>query len=297
MLLSAKKLTKIFHPGGLFNQRKSSTRAIDCISFDIQPQEILGVIGESGSGKTTLARMIAGITEPTEGRISLSNEINDPHTDIQMIFQNPFEALDPRMSVRASLEEPLRVKRQTNSLDKVIDQVCRQTEIPRSWLSRKPSQFSGGQRQRIVIARSIVTNPKLLVCDEPTASLDSLTQRRILGLLLTLKKEMYLSILFISHDLDLVSAISDRMIVLTSGIIVEIGATKDVMDQPLHPYTRMLVQSNPQELFQNKKEKPIHGPGCAYVFDCSCGSGLCRQKTPDLRQIRTGHFVACHHAN
>ena len=293
MFLIAKELTKYFTvEKNFFNPVKRKIKALDGISFWLVKGETLGIVGESGCGKTTLARILGSIILPTSGEIQFSKEITKPSRDIQMVFQNPYESLDPKMSIEESLLEPLIVNKiDTNPLGRV-KKALESVHLPLEWLSRLPHQFSGGQRQKIVIARAIAPEPKLLICDEPTSSLDLSLQAQILNLLMDLKEKNNLTLIFISHNLKIIKIISDRIMVMHSGIIVEIGPRDDIVHAPAHPYTRLLM-----DITQGKKEHAqdpyVEEKRCKYFSRCRFRQKKCQECEPKITEISKDHWVAC----
>ncbi|MFA5038944.1 MAG: oligopeptide/dipeptide ABC transporter ATP-binding protein [Candidatus Omnitrophota bacterium] len=294
MLLSAEHLTK-YYPlrASIFSRARACVRALEDVSFRLPEQHSLGVMGESGSGKTTLARLLANLIAPTRGTLSFSPAISDRTKDIQIISQNPWEALDPRMTIGQSLKEPLIIHRMNDIRDRLrrsLDLVG----LDRHCLNRLPHEFSGGQRQRIVIARAMSCGPKILVCDEPTSSLDISVQAQILNLLLDLKEQQKLSLIFITHDARLLPVISDSILVLHSGIMVERGPREAVLNKPLHPYTRQLMT------LSKLHEKPqaargAGGAGCPFWQVCSLKKTECSEHLPEIVQISPEHWVRCCH--
>lgn len=293
MLFTVKKLTKYFFiKQGLFSSRSNTIEALKNICFQVKEGEVFGVIGESGCGKTTLARIIGRVITPSFGTIEYSPAIIRPCRDIQLIFQNPQEALDPKMTIAESLSEPLKCNMIKNDFKKIILENLNSLGFSADVLNRLPHQFSTGQKQKIVIARAILLKPKLLICDEPTSALDLCMQAHILRLLLELKKKLNLTLLFISHDLNVVKIISDRIMVMYSGIIVEIGPARIICEHPLHPYSRLLLGHNkklPRDAIPEKNKDFF----CKFFERCPDREHACAHKPTHLVEVTKGHWVAC----
>lgn len=291
MLLLAKGITKNFYlKQGFFNESTQEIAALSNIDFVVYKGETLGIVGESGSGKTTLARILGGIIAPSAGTLEFSGEIKNRRRDIQMVFQNPYESLDPLMTIEDSLKEPLRVWGEKDVKGKVLSALTR-VGLQESLRTRLPCEFSGGQKQKIVIARALLPSPKLLVCDEPTSSLDVSVQAQIINLLMDLKEESGMSIIFISHNLKLVKIISDRILVLCSGIIVESGPAGVLMESPRHPYTQALFKD--EAVAKNNTELVFKKKACPYYFQCRRSIEVCAKEVPPSRAVDKNHFVAC----
>lgn len=295
MLFTAKNLKKYFFiESGLFEAKVQKIRALEDVSFTVEKNEVFGIVGESGCGKTTLARIVGRIIKPTYGTIKYDAQITKPTQDIQMIFQNPEEALNPKMPVGESLLEPLRCNGVKSNLKQRISQTLKMLSLPEDITGRFPHQLSGGQKQKIVIARAIALQPKLLICDEPTSALDLCMQAHILNLLLNLKKRFNLALLFITHDLNIIKNISDRIMVMYSGIIVEIGPARIISLAPSHPYSQLLMGSisnsnkNIQIVANNAQENQ-----CKFFSCCPNKEKKCGHERPRLKEITPGHWVAC----
>jgi oligopeptide/dipeptide ABC transporter ATP-binding protein len=301
-LLEVKGL-KTYFPvtGGVFRKTVGHVKAVNDVSFAMVPGEVLAVVGESGCGKSTLGYSILGLTPPTEGSIALSGkpiDIRRPQAwnafrkDFQIVFQDPYTSLNPRDTVFEILAEPMRVHGicAAKDLRAEVGVLLEKVGLPADAQHRFPHAFSGGQRQRIGIARAIALKPKLLICDEVVAALDVSVAAQIIHLLLDIKKEMGLSLLFISHDLSLVKAISDRVLVMYLGKIVESAPTEDLFDHPQHPYTVALLESIPTlnrakrpKLLGGEIPSPVDLPaGCAFASRCGKVQERCRQESPTL---------------
>lgn len=314
-LLATRKLTKHFAlQQGLLSPRRW-VRAVDKVDLDIRVQETLGVVGESGCGKTTLGRTIMRLVEPTAGQILFEGtdlvplsrrELRPYRQHMQMVFQNPYSSFDPRYSVLSSLAEPLRAFTPLRG-EALVDrarQLLAQVGMPGEILHRYPHEFSGGQLQRIAVARALALNPKFVVLDEPTSALDVSVQAQIINLLQRLQQEVRLTYLFISHDLNLVQHISDRIAVMYLGKVVELGTTEEIFSSAIHPYTQALLTSAPSldPEFRRKRivlpgsvPDPTNPPqGCSFHPRCPMVMATCRQVEPDLADVGDGHLVACH---
>jgi peptide/nickel transport system ATP-binding protein len=293
-----------------------TVHALDDVSLAIRQGEVLGLVGESGCGKSTLGRVIAGILPPSAGAARVAgapvmiggrNPVKRT-TKVQMVFQDPFASLDPRMRVGQVIAEgPLAhgLVTRAGAAD-YVRQWLEAVGLDPSFVDRFPHQFSGGQRQRIAIARALAMKPDVLVCDEPVASLDVSIQAQIINLLLKLRRELGLTMLFISHDLGVVRHISDRVAIMYLGRIVELGSARRVYDNPLHPYTRALLDSVPKLVLDGDELvtfKAIRGelpsalsppPGCHFHLRCPHAVERCRGEIPALREIEPAHHAACH---
>jgi oligopeptide/dipeptide ABC transporter ATP-binding protein len=302
--------------GGLLRRRAQVVHAVDDVSFDLSASETLGIVGESGSGKTTLGRTVVMLSRPTSGSVSIAgNEVSrmkgsalrKARRDFNIVFQDPISSLDPRMRVRDIIAEPLvALGHRKEEIRKLVVEAAREVNMSEEQLSRFPHEFSGGQRQRIGIARALVSRPRLLVLDEPTSSLDVSVQAQILNLLLDIQEAQKLSYLFISHNVNVVRYMSDRIAVMYLGEFVEMGSARNVMEAPLHPYTMLLIASLPshgegrgKRLTSDLGEVPssISPPaGCRFHTRCPYVQERCKSDPPRLREVGKGHFVACHFA-
>jgi len=244
--VSTNNLTKHFAAAsGFFNREKDIIKAVDGVNISIKAGETLGIVGETGSGKTTLAKLLAGLYKPTAGKILYGNKKDFLKKDIQMVFQNPYNSLDPKMKIKDTLKEGLIIhnivkpSRMKEKLNELMDMV----QLPQKSLNKYPREFSGGERQRIALARALSTEPKLIILDEPVSSLDTSIQDKILNLLTNLQRKMNLSYIFISHDILVVKAISNRVAVMHQGKVIEQGPTQQVCDNPQDPYTKELMEA------------------------------------------------------
>jgi peptide/nickel transport system ATP-binding protein len=295
-------------------------KAVDGVSFYLEQGETLGLVGESGSGKTTIGRSILRAFEPTGGSVRFqlqSGEYTDVLTlkrrelkafrqHMQMIFQDPYSSLNPRMTVRDIIAEPLVANRlaRGSELNERVREVALRCRLNVEHLRRFPHAFSGGQRQRIGIARALVLHPEFIVCDEPVSALDVSVQAEILNLLVDLQQEFNLTYLFIAHDLSVVEYISDRVAVMYLGRILEMAPTKEMFFNPLHPYTEALMSSIPAPdpdapmrpiILEGEIPSPINPPpGCHFHPRCRYAQDICKAERPEWKEYQPGHFSACH---
>ena len=299
----------------LQRKKRPKVHAVDNVSFAIERNETVGLVGESGSGKTTLGRCILMLEKPTSGKVVFQGKTSsDLHGEelrlmrkkMQIVFQNPYSSLDPRTRVEDIVAEPLRAFRGDvhDNVDEIVSRTLSSVNLPHDGLRRFPHEFSGGQRQRIAIARALVLNPEFIVLDEPTGALDSSVQAQTLNLLRDIQEERGLSYLFITHNVNVVKYMADRVIVMYCGKFVEVGHTRDVLEKPLHPYTSALMLSvprpNPKHRLQSAPltgEVPstVNPPqGCRFNPRCPYAVDRCRNEEPMLREVLPGHWAACH---
>lgn len=311
ILLSTKDLT-VEYP--LSRGRK--VHAVSGISLDVYRRETLALVGESGCGKSTLGRAMIRLIEPTSGEVRLEDqeitalkpqEFKPLRRKMQMIFQDPYASLDPRMSVRDIVAEPLetyRIYKTRKETTDAVRELLSAVGLTEQHLYRYAHQFSGGQRQRVGIARAIALHPEFIVCDEPVSALDVSVQNQILNLLKELQKDFGLTLLFISHDLSVVRFIADRVCIMFLGKLCEVGDTETVYNKPLHPYTRFLLEAIPKAdphqrrenptLLSGELPSPIDPPaGCRFHTRCPYATERCRQEEPVMRTVE-GRQVACH---
>ncbi|MEA2102631.1 MAG: oligopeptide/dipeptide ABC transporter ATP-binding protein [Thermodesulfobacteriota bacterium] len=293
---------------GPFSVSRETLSAVDGVDLDIFPDEALGLVGESGCGKSTLTRLILLLEKPDTGGIIFDKRdllradrggLKAMRSNMQTVFQDPFGSLNPRKRIISIVEEPLYIQGGPGRREireralGLMDMVGLDAEMAQ----RYPHEFSGGQRQRICIARALMLRPKLLICDEPVSALDVSIQAQIINLLLDLKDEFGFSLLFISHDLSVVGYISDRIAVMYKGRIVEIAGSEELFENPLHPYTRILLGAGVGIEKGNSLSvpgKPVMPPaGCAFSPVCPHDRKECREQTPVLMEVKEGHLVAC----
>jgi peptide/nickel transport system ATP-binding protein len=294
--------------------REETVQAVDHVSFTIAEGEVVGLVGESGCGKSTLGRMIAGILTPSEGKILYrGNDLSSLRGEgarrttlkTQMIFQDPFASLNPRMRVRDIIGEAPRVHGLVSRSEQAayIDDFMLRVGLDPDFKHRYPHQFSGGQRQRIGIARALAVKPDFLVCDEAVAALDVSIQAQILNLFMKLRSELSLTYLFISHNIGVVEHISDRIVIMYLGRVVELGPTEELLASPNHPYTKILLREVPRLENRHSAFKPVEGEipsplnpptGCHFHPRCSFVMDRCRDNFPKLREIAPGRWSACH---
>ncbi|QIB34597.1 ABC transporter ATP-binding protein [Ancylobacter pratisalsi] len=283
--------------------------AVAGVNLEIAPGETLGLVGESGCGKSSLARAVTGLNPPTSGDIVIDGTRTDPRRrialskQIQMIFQDPFGSLNPRLTVREIVEMPLSVHRVGSRAERRVrvGELLARVGLSAELADRLPHQLSGGQRQRVGIARALVLEPTIIVCDEPVSALDVSVQAQVLNLLVELQLERTLSYLFISHDLDVIRYVSHRIAVMYLGVIVETGPVEDVWHHPRHPYTRALVATTQEDATEapltGELPSPLSPPsGCRFRTRCPLAIDRCATTAPILRQIDNAHLAACHRA-
>ena len=325
-LLTIKNLVKHFDiSGGFLEQlawenwrvvrRKTTVKAVNNVSFNIMPREILGVVGESGCGKSTLARAVLGLYPPESGEIYYQSNRIDNLTSrqmlpfrkkMQMIFQDPYASLNPRMTVKRTLEEPFLFHNKSTSSNEVrdkVEEVMQQVGVEPSWATRYPHEFSGGQRQRISIARALMVDPEFIVADEPVSALDVSIQAQILNLLMDAQEKRGLTYLFITHDLSVVEHFSTRVAVMYLGTVCELAPTKELYESPRHPYTKALLSAIPELGHQKAKHIKLKGEvptpidlptGCVFHGRCLYANERCTREIPRLIQLESGAKVACH---
>ncbi|WP_428909765.1 ABC transporter ATP-binding protein [Niallia sp. Krafla_26] len=305
--------------GGILGRTVNHVKAVDDISFTVYEGETLSIVGESGCGKSTTGRAILRLDEPTSGSVDFDGvdllslnkkEMNKMRKNLQIIFQDPYASINPRHTVRQILTEAMEIQHvlpKDQRDDRVIE-LLETVGLGAHQADRLPHEFSGGQRQRIGIARALSVNPKLIIADEAVSALDVSIQAQVLNLLKKLQREFRLTYLFISHDLGVVRHISDRIIVMYLGKIVEIADKKSLFENPQHPYTKSLLSAIPSTNVDHKKERiilkgdvpsPIDPPtGCRFHTRCPFATELCRTETPELRSadnMKDGHQAACHY--
>ncbi|WP_155592908.1 ABC transporter ATP-binding protein [Lysinibacillus cavernae] len=310
-LLEVKHLKKYFPVKG---SRTGNLKAVDDVSFFVNEGEVLGIVGESGCGKSTMGKTIIQLLTPTEGEILLNGEniatlspkeVRQKRRDMQIIFQDPFSSLNPRMKVFKIIEEPLvnfgiGTKEERKQR---VNEVAKQVGLTQKQLERFPHEFSGGQRQRIGIARALVSNPKLIVADEPVSALDVSIQSQVLNIMKDLKKEMNLTYIFISHDLSVVHHFCDRIGVMYLGKLVEMADKHELFNNPKHPYTKALLSALPKSHPSKVKERivlsgdvpnPANPPsGCTFHTRCPSCMEICKVTSPRLHSIGDKHEVSC----
>jgi oligopeptide transport system ATP-binding protein len=302
--------------GAVRQKQMGAVRAVDGVSFAIDAGETVGLVGESGCGKTTAGRLLLRLISPTAGTVRFAGtdvhrvgkrDLKRMRRDMQMVFQDPFASLSPRMTVGSLLEEPLAVHNigRGSEREEMILQVMDAVGLDRDHINRYPHEFSGGQRQRIAIGRALILNPKFIVADEPVSALDASVQSQILNLLQDLQQDLGLTYLFIAHDLAVVEHVSDRVLVMYLGKIVESATVGEVFRSPLHPYSQALLSAVPRVDAEGRKERIILKGGVPSAakpptgcrFHPRCSKELvdaCSEVEPPLRDVGGGHAVACH---
>ncbi len=320
-LLQVKDLVKHFPVrGGVFSRVHSFVRAVDGISFDVEPGETLGVVGESGCGKSTAGRSILRLIEPTSGEVyfegtnilTLDREsMRKLRREMQIIFQDPYASLNPRMTVGSIVGEPLSIHKIAKGKERQekVAAILQRVGLRPEHMRRYPHEFSGGQRQRIGIARALALNPKLIIADEPVSALDVSIQAQVINLLEDLQEEFGIAYVIISHDLSVIQHICDRIAVMYLGEIVEIAEADELVMSPRHPYSEALLSAVPIPDPQAKQDReriilhgdvpsPVNPPsGCRFHTRCPYKEDKCTVEKPPLRELTSGHFTACHFAD
>jgi len=298
----------------LISRKKRYVKAVDGISFDIKKRQIYGLAGESGCGKTTTGRVILRLLEPTSGKVQLGDldvfsltkrELKFYRRRAQIIFQDPYQSLNPKMNIFDFISEPLKVHNLGNEEEQVID-VLNKVELvpPEEFFYRFPHELSGGQRQRVAIARAIIMNPEFIVADEPVSMLDVSIRSSILKLMFKLRDEMDISYLYITHDLATTRQVCDKIAIMYLGKFVEEAKTEELLSNPLHPYSQALISAVPiPDPTARKSKITITGeipnpidlpPGCSFSSRCPYAKEICRKEEPNLVEVGNNHRVACH---
>lgn len=315
VILEVKNLKKYFPITGSLNNTVSQVKAVNDVSFSLIRGETYGLVGESGCGKSTTGRTILRLLEPTEGEVIYDgqninklkgNDLRNIRRELQMVFQDPYSSLNPRKRIGTILEETLKIHKIGNKKERTeqVMNILNKVGFQREHYYRFPHEFSGGQRQRIGLARALIINPSIIICDEPVSALDVSIQSQVLNLLEDVQQEFNLTYLFISHDLGVVRHISDRIGVMYLGKLVEESPTDELYSNPLHPYTKALLSAIPVPNPFVKREKikligeipsPVNPPsGCVFHTRCPFAMDVCKQEEPALKTIVQEHKVACH---
>ncbi|VIO76841.1 putative D,D-dipeptide transport ATP-binding protein DdpF [Bradyrhizobium ivorense] len=318
VILSVQDLAVHFPIGGsLLGHGQRLLRAVDGVDLELKRGECLGLVGESGCGKSTVALSLLGLLTPTRGRIVMDGQpVSGKQSGdrkalariVQMVFQDPYASLNPRQTVRRTLEDPLRLHGVTarSEIEGRLEAMLKHVGLRPEQAGRYPHEFSGGQRQRIGIARALILNPKIVICDEPVSALDVSIRAQIINLLLELKETLGLSYIMISHDLGVVEHMSDRVAVMYLGRIVETGGWREIFERPAHPYTRTLIAAIPDPLrraplatTKGELPNPLNPPdGCAFAPRCRHAEAVCqRAPVPSLETRPDGHAVRCWRAD
>lgn len=301
-----------------FKRSTQSVKAVDGVNFNVYPGESLGVVGESGCGKSTMARLVNQLIRPTDGTIMYKDknliemntkDLRDTRKKIQMVFQDPYASLDPRIKVGELIEEPLLIHKidDKKSRRKRVEELLEIVGLNKRYADRFPHEFSGGQRQRINIARALALNPELIICDEPVSALDVSVQAQVINLLKELQAEFNLTYIFISHDLNVVRYMCDRIMVMYLGKIVEVGTFEEIYSNPMHPYTKALFSAIPKEnpfldkdkhILKGNVPSPLNPPsGCSFHERCPVAMDICSKVAPKVITTNNKHQASCHLVN
>ncbi|MCX5815599.1 MAG: ATP-binding cassette domain-containing protein [Proteobacteria bacterium] len=303
-VLSVSGLKKIYEvKKSAFSYKKEVVNAVNGVSFTLERGQTLGIVGESGSGKSTLARCILLLEKPDYGNIVFSGvnlaeithkQLKKLRKDMQIIFQDPYSSLNPRIKVYDAIAEPVLFHKiaENNQAEDLVTEILKSVGISEDFFHKYPHEMSGGQRQRVAIGRALAVNPALIVADEPVSSLDVSIQAQIINLFMDIKESTKISMLFVSHDLNVVRFISDEIIVMYKGRVVEAGKTDEVFYQPVHPYTQMLIDSIKGGFLNRAGDDAQATGGCAYYPRCDKRQSICSGEMPELRGD-TEHMVAC----
>ena len=317
-LIRVENLKKHFPiTAGLFRRQVGTVKALDGISFDLMPQETLGLVGESGCGKTTAGRTVLSLYPATEGQVFFneieltalkSNELRRIRQKMQMIFQDPQDSLNPRMTVGSIVSEPLVEHTKLSAVERTerVEELLQAVGLNPQYTNRYPHEFSGGQRQRIGIARALALNPEFIICDAPIAALDVSIQAQVVNLLEDLQEKLGLTYLFISHDLSMIRHMAKRVAVMYLGHIVEIASSQELYTNPQHPYTRALLSAVPSHdpVREESRERiiltgdvpsPANPPsGCPFRTRCFMAEARCADSRPEAKALSVNHSVSCH---
>lgn len=316
-IISIRSVNKFFSSGSFFSSKEASkVTAIDNMSLDISKGEIMGLIGESGSGKTTLVRALLGLTRVNQGEIFVGGkdiancskaELKEIRSKIAVVFQDPASNLNPRLTVEKSLMRPLMINGVAkDEAERRIDDAFEKVKMDKHYLSSYSHQLSGGQQQRIAIARALILKPEIMILDEPTSALDISVQAQILNLLIDLQESLGLTYMIVTHDLNVIRYISDRVAVMYMGRLMEYGNTEDVMMKPIHPYTKLLLDSVPaispeekntkkESLISEQREFEKERKGCLLAGCCQNASDKCRVEVPPITGYKNNQHAACFH--
>jgi len=314
-ILRVNNLKTFFPSGNNWFGKQQFIKAVNGVNLEINRNEVVGLVGESGSGKTTLGRSILKLVKSNSGEIIFNGkdivikknkEIRNMRKKMQLIFQDPYGSLSPRMQIRKIIAEPLLLHKMVpkKMIERRIIELLKEVGLEPYFKDRYPHEMSGGQRQRIVIARALALQPELIIADEAVSALDVSVTAQILNLLKTIQKKNDMSILFISHDLKVISHISDRIMVMYAGQIIEKATTKTLLENPLHPYTKLLISSIPGYKKRNIKKPArkntnntsayFNPKGCPFTGRCPESVTKCKESNPVLKESKAGRFVACH---
>lgn len=305
--------------GGFFKKEVASVKALDDISLSIHKGETLGIVGESGCGKTTLGKNLMMLQKPSDGEILYNDQgvmkditkmnkedLFNFRKQVQMVFQDPYSSLNPVKKIYNAFEEPLKAHgfQKREEREEIMKNMMQMVNLQPEYIYRYPHEFSGGQRQRICIARALCINPSVVICDEPVSALDVSIQAQVLNLMKEIQKKMNLSYVFIAHDLSVVEYMSDRIVVMYLGKVMEIATSEELSNRPLHPYTEALLSAVPIPKIGEKRKRivlegdvpsPINKPsGCPFHNRCRKCMEICKTKEPSLKNVGNDHFVFCH---